>query len=201
MLTLSLSGHDKGERVQGQRWSGQVHCQPQGRSTVFFPWIPSQHTSQPIPLDLLSLVNYTDPPTQRGTGLLRNLRAGGGNEGPGPSGHTPTPESASDARAVYPLTLHHNGRMGGTHILYAESEKIRTEWKEKLEHAIAIRKAVQESNKAFEVEILSAETFLVPLVANATQGPMWEQNNAFTGRVTCSVPFSSCILWPFRGFC
>ena len=137
---------------------------------------------QPIPLDLLSLVNYTDPPTQRGTGLLRNLRT---------DGHTPTPESASDARAVYPLTLHHNGRMGGTHILYAESDKIRTEWKEKLEHAIAIRKAVQESNKAFEVEILSAETFLVPLIANTNQSPMWEQNNAFTGRVTCSVPFST----------
>ncbi|KAJ3713248.1 hypothetical protein DFJ43DRAFT_1161163 [Lentinula guzmanii] len=29
-----------------------------------------------IPLDLLTLVNFIDPPTQRGAGLLRNLRGG-----------------------------------------------------------------------------------------------------------------------------
>ncbi|EAU90429.2 signal transducer [Coprinopsis cinerea okayama7 len=141
---------------------------------------------RPIPLDLLTLVNYTDAPTQRGTGLLRNLRNDSGLPIP-----TLTPDSASDARAVYPLTLHHNGRMGGAYILYAESAQIRTEWKEKLEEAIGLRKAVQESNKVFEVETLSSETFLVPLMASANQGPTWEQNNAFTGRVTCSVPFTT----------
>ena len=65
-----------------------------------------------------------------------------------------------------------------------------TEWREKLEHAVALRKVVQDSNKAFEVETLSADTFLMPLYANASQGPAWEQNNTFTGKVTCSVPFS-----------
>lgn len=80
--------------------------------------------------------------------------------------------------------------MGGAYVLYAESAQSRSEWKEKLEHAVALRKVVQDSNKAFEVETLSADTFLMPLYANASQGPAWEQNNTFTGKVTCSVPFS-----------
>lgn len=80
--------------------------------------------------------------------------------------------------------------MGGAYVLFAESAQIRSEWKEKLEHAIGLRKVVQESNKAFEVETLSSDTFLMPLYANTTQGPAWEQGNTFTGRVTCSVPFS-----------
>lgn len=102
----------------------------------------------------------------------------------------PQPSPEADARSVYPLTLHHNGRMGGAYVLFAESAQIRSEWKEKLEHAIGLRKVVQESNKAFEVETLSSDTFLMPLYANTAQGPAWEQGNTFTGRVTCSVPFS-----------
>ncbi|TFK29596.1 hypothetical protein FA15DRAFT_663742 [Coprinopsis marcescibilis] len=143
---------------------------------------------RPIPLDLLTLVSAADAPTQRSTGLLRNLRPSDRH------GETPiqaTPDSAVDSRAVYPMTLHYNGRMGGTYIVYAESAQIRAEWKEKLEHAIAIRKAVQESNQVFEVETLSSETFLIPTMANTNQGPAWEQNNTFTGKVTCSVPFST----------
>ena len=80
--------------------------------------------------------------------------------------------------------------MGGAYVLYAESAQIRAEWKARLEDAIGLRKVVQESNKAFEVETLSAETFLMPLYANAAQAPAWEQSNTFTGKVTCSVPFS-----------
>ena len=102
----------------------------------------------------------------------------------------PAPDSAIDSRSVHPLTIHHNGRMGGPYILYAESAQIRAEWKQKLEEALGLRKIVQESNKVFEVETLSADTFLVPSMSAAAQGPAWNQESTYTGKVTCSVPFS-----------
>ena len=73
--------------------------------------------------------------------------------------------------------------------MYAESSQARLEWKAKLEEAIGLRKVVQESNKVFEVETLSVDTFFAPtLMANA--GPSWNNDGNFTGKVTCSVPFS-----------
>jgi hypothetical protein len=54
-----------------------------------------------------------------------------------------------------------------------------------------LRKIVQESNKVFEVETLSADTFLVPSMSAAAQGPAWNQESTYTGKVTCSVPFST----------
>jgi len=59
--------------------------------------------SQPIPLDLLSLVNFTDPPTQRSTGLLRGFAQKDRNELPSAAGVSP--EAVSDSRHVYPFTL------------------------------------------------------------------------------------------------
>lgn len=132
-------------------------------------------------MDLLSLVNFTDPPTQRSTGLLRPF-----------GGQTPaiSPDNATDSRYVYPLTLHHNGRTGGPYILYAESAQVRSEWKGKLEEALGLRKVVQESNKVFEIEYLSRDTFIMPSLAVNANGPAWNQDTQFTGKVTCSVPFS-----------
>ncbi|KAJ3780956.1 Dbl-like domain-containing protein [Lentinula aff. detonsa] len=166
---------------------------------------------RPIPLDLLTLVNFTDPPTQRGAGLLRNLRGGERHNTTDTSSPSPLTSSNStgasadtsrtDARSVYPCTIHHNGRMGGNYILYAESASARSEWKEKLEEAVGLRKVVQESNKVFEIETLSSDTFLVPSMglggnergdrgaAGGGLGPSYE--NAFTGKVTCSVPFNT----------
>jgi hypothetical protein len=141
------------------------------------------------------LVNFTDPPTQRSAGLLRNLRGERYAEGPGTVTAGASPESANDSRSVFPLTLHHNGRLGGPYILYAESAQARTEWKLKLEEALGLRKVVQESNKVFEVETLSADTFLVPSMMANTPSPAWTQDNTFTGKVTCSVPFSETTLF------
>jgi hypothetical protein len=151
---------------------------------------------QPIPLDLLTLVNFTDPPTQRGAGLLRNLRGERGERhDPSSAVASATPESAGDSRVVYPWTIHHNGRLGGAHILFAESAQARTEWKQKLEEAMGIRKVVQESNRVFEVETLSTDTFLVPSVQVGPPSPQWNQDTSYTGKVTCSVPFSaSCVV-------
>ncbi|KAJ7777436.1 Dbl-like domain-containing protein [Mycena metata] len=143
---------------------------------------------RPIPLDLLTLVNFTDPPTQRGTGLLRNLRGdrfpGGDSAGGG------VVEGPTDSRSVYPCTLHHNARVGGSHILYAESAPARAEWQQKLEEALGLRRVVQESNKVFELEMLSTDTFLIPSLVTPATAPAYHENS-LTGRVTCSVPFNT----------
>ncbi|KAJ6607005.1 hypothetical protein B0H10DRAFT_2073442 [Mycena sp. CBHHK59/15] len=138
---------------------------------------------RPIPLDLLTLVNFTDPPAQRSTGLLRNLR-GERHADVGAA------ESPADSRSVHPCTIHHNGRAGGSHILYAESAQIRADWKQKLEEALGLRRVVQESNKVFELETLSADTFLVPSLATPSTAPAYHENS-LTGKVTCSVPFNT----------
>jgi hypothetical protein len=131
---------------------------------------------QPIPLDLLTLANFTDLPTQRGTGLLRGF---GGNQG--------GDAQATDSRVVFPCTIMHNGRLGGLYTLFAESSQARIEWKEKLEDAIRLRKVLQESNRVFKVETLSSDTFAVP---SPTDQSWTSESGWFTGKVTCSVPFS-----------
>nr|GAT55060.1 predicted protein [Mycena chlorophos] len=145
-----------------------------------------QVVRRPIPLDLLTLVNFTDPPIQRGTGLLRFRGDKVTSVGPDSS----IPEPATDSRTVYPCTIHHNARAGGSHILYAESAQARAEWKEKLEEALGLRRAVQDSNKVFELEMLSAETFLVPSLQTPATTPAYHENS-LTGKVTCSVPFNT----------
>ncbi|EIW75246.1 hypothetical protein CONPUDRAFT_85508 [Coniophora puteana RWD-64-598 SS2] len=158
---------------------------------------------RPIPLDLLTLASFTDPPTQRGGGLIRlgGLRdrhggpsVGGGNPNDvSPVGGNMPESSTSDSRAVYPCTIYYTGRLGGLVTLYAESAQARAEWKGKLEEALGLRKVVQESNKVFEMEALSTDTFLMPTVSTGSsnigsQQPAWNEN-AITGKVTCSVPF------------
>jgi hypothetical protein len=61
-----------------------------------------------------------------------------------------------------------------------------------------LRKVVQEANKVFEIETLSIDTFLLPSMMNGTgsgsglvQQPSYE--GSYTGRVTCSVPFSESV--------
>lgn len=155
--------------------------------------IRTDRSLQPIPLDLLTLANFTDPPTQRNAGLLRpRLRGGEKHDpnSPNPAGASSSPDTATDSRAVYPCTIHHNGRLGGLWTVFAETAQSRNEWKAKLEEAIGLRKVVQESNKVFEVETLSADTFLVPSMMPGSGSQSWSHENAFTGKVTCSVPFS-----------
>ncbi|KZT00585.1 Dbl domain-containing protein [Laetiporus sulphureus 93-53] len=148
---------------------------------------------RPIPLDLLTLVNFRDPATQRSAGILRLGRSE-------PRSHSDTvttpgaassPDSATDSRAVFPCIFHHTGRMGGLYTLFAESAQGRNEWKAKLDEAIGLRKVVQESNKVFEVETLSADTFFVPAMAPGGGSVANSHENAFTGKVTCSVPFNT----------
>lgn len=126
------------------------------------------------------------------------LGLGGGNRhvegGPSPGGGAP--DTANDSRLVYPCTIHYNGRLGGLHTLFTESQQARAEWKQKLDEAIGLRKVVQESNKVFELEPLSTDTFLVPSISSAAV-PSWNHENSLTGKVTCSVPFSKLKTFTF----
>lgn len=141
----------------------------------------------------MTLANFTDPPTQRNAGLLRPRLRGGEKHDTGTPNQSTSPETATDSRAVFPCTIHHNGRLGGLWTVYAETAQTRNEWKQKLEEAIGLRKVVQESNKVFEVETLSADTFLVPSILPGASAQGWTHENAYTGKVTCSVPFSTSL--------
>ncbi|KAG8221089.1 hypothetical protein J3R82DRAFT_2607 [Butyriboletus roseoflavus] len=101
------------------------------------------------------------------------------------------PDSAVDSRLVYPCTIHYSGRLGGLYTLFTETPQARAEWKQKLEEAIGLRKVVQESNKVFEMEPLSTDTFFIPAISVSTTAPSWNHENSFTGKVTCSVPFTT----------
>ena len=90
---------------------------------------------------------------------------------------------------MYPCNVIYHGRNGGPFILYAESAASREEWKRKLEEALGLRKVVQESNKVFEIESLSVDTFRVPPSMIGSNSGLLEPV-PFTGEVTCSVPFS-----------
>ena len=135
----------------------------------------------------MTLANFTDPATQRGIGLLRGF--GAAKDAPATTPGV-SADSATDSRAVYPCTILHTGRLGGLYTVYADSAQARSEWKEKLQEAIGLRKVVQESNKVFEVETLSSDTFVVPSMLAQPTNQSWNQENSFTGKVTCSVPFS-----------
>ena len=43
------------------------------------------------------------------------------------------------------------------------------------------------------MEPLSTDTFFVPTLSASNTAPSWNHENAFTGKVTCSVPFSEHI--------
>ncbi|KAI0292306.1 Dbl-like domain-containing protein [Russula brevipes] len=135
---------------------------------------------RPIPLDLLTLANFTDPPTQRGTGYYVAL----GVEIRLMHNQTPRyPEAVPDARVVHPCTILHAGRLGGLYTVYADSSQARAEWKDKLQEAIGLRKVVQEST--------SSDTFIVPSMLGPATNQSWNTESSFTGKVTCSVPFTT----------
>ena len=54
---------------------------------------------------------------------------------------------------------------------------------------MGLRKVVQESNKVFEMETLSVDTFSIPAPLANAGGSLYD-GGYFTGKVTCSIPFS-----------
>ncbi|KAG9050431.1 hypothetical protein FS837_005504 [Tulasnella sp. UAMH 9824] len=147
---------------------------------------------RPIPLELLSLVGFTELQQQRSAGIFgRGLKGTKeGKEVKDPAAADPNGAGAEDSRTVWPCSIHHAGRVGGLYHLFADSAAVRGEWKQKLEEAIALRNLVNDSNKVFEMRNLSENTFVVPSIMGGTS-PGWSNDVTFTGKVTCSVPFST----------
>lgn len=132
---------------------------------------------RPVPLELLSLGDFSQPAQNRSLGLLKTIRGAGGREHEGE-------ETQSESRTVYPFTYSFIGQGSGQYTLWTDSAAARHEWQEKLRHAMVLRKEVNAAGSVFEFETLSTETFYV-----APYGVNTQQNDEYTGRVTCSVPF------------
>jgi hypothetical protein len=101
--------------------------------------------AQPIPLELLTLVSFSESPQQRSSSLLGNFRGRNTQHAEGaPNGGGSEPV---DSRLLYPCSIHHSGRVGGHYHLFAESAQARAEWERKLNEAVVLRKAVQDANQ------------------------------------------------------
>ncbi|KZV64681.1 Dbl homology domain-containing protein [Peniophora sp. CONT] len=155
-------------------------------------------TYRPIPLELLVVENFTDPPISRAAALLKLNKSSIGplggahpidSSGPGTAS---SPDAANDSR-VYLCTMRHTGRLGGDYVLYAESLGAQAKWQKKLAEARGLKKVMQEANKVFEVETLSTDTFFMPSIVGAGTATNSSQNadGQVTGRVTCSLPFTA----------
>lgn len=86
---------------------------------------------------------------------------------------------------MLPLTIHHDGRFGGTTRLYAESEDVQLTWRSKLDEAIIFR---QKSSQVFEASVVAREEFLTMGVSGSlhTYPP---ENRPIAGMITCANPF------------
>ncbi|GMK54133.1 hypothetical protein CspeluHIS016_0107190 [Cutaneotrichosporon spelunceum] len=136
---------------------------------------------RPIPLELLKLGHFNEAAQTRSIGVLNKIGGKGHSEG--------KDQTQSDSRTVYPFkfSIIGAGLSSGMYTLWTDSASSRDEWHEKLKHAKVLRDEVDEANKVFEFTPLSLETFY--LVPGYGVHPHAQQN--ITGRVTCSVPFTT----------
>ncbi|KAF9644084.1 hypothetical protein BDM02DRAFT_3190917 [Thelephora ganbajun] len=138
---------------------------------------------RPIPLDLLRVEIRAAPPNRKGT-------IGGRDDStvfpPETWGITPPP---GDPRAMHPLIIHHDARLGGTTRLFAESEDVRSTWKSKLEEAVLLR---QKSSQVFEMSVVAREEFLTTGGRNPNTYP--PESRPTTRTITCATPFGKRIV-------
>jgi hypothetical protein len=87
---------------------------------------------------------------------------------------------------MLPLTVHHDGRLGGTTRLYAESEDVQSTWKLRLEESILLR---QKSSQVFEMGVVATEEFLA---AGGTSNEHPPEARPTTRTITCAAPFGKC---------
>jgi hypothetical protein len=145
---------------------------------------------QPIPLSLVNLGDFSGNTIKTTTSLTGGLIS---RKDKNEQASTPEQES----RTVYPFTyvVKSSGAMGGTYVLWADSEAARTEWRDKLQEAKTLSDVVSDSNKVFELGELSKGTLVksntYAPAASTTRAPT--EPSPFAGQVTCSVPFRACL--------
>lgn len=145
---------------------------------------PINLTIQPIPLELLSLGNFSDAPRARSGKTLFGSSNKDDTDGPA--------ENPSDSRTVWPFTISFigQGQLGGQYTLWTDSYASRADWQEKLQHAKVLRNEVNDAGKVFEMTPLSLDSFFM---APNYAAPRSDGDTPFTGRVSCSCPFSKSV--------
>lgn len=106
-----------------------------------------------------------------------------------PANNTSDKEAQYDSRTVWPFTISFigQGQLGGQYTLWTDSYAARAEWQERFQHAKVLRTEVNDATRVFEMTPLSEGTFwMAPNYA----APKVEGDSPYTGRVTCSTPFS-----------
>ncbi|WVR06073.1 hypothetical protein IAU60_003101 [Kwoniella sp. DSM 27419] len=139
---------------------------------------------RPIPLELLSLGQFSDASRQRDRGRLFGV---GTSSSDAPDGGADSNDR--DNRTVYPFSISFigQGQLGGSYTLWADSASGRDEWREKLKHAKVLRLEVNDAGKVFEMIPLAENTFyMAPNYAVPK-----DKEDKYTGRVTCSCPFTT----------
>ncbi|SNX82432.1 related to ROM2 - GDP/GTP exchange factor for Rho1p [Melanopsichium pennsylvanicum] len=129
---------------------------------------------RPIPVEMLEISGLTESSISRSIGLS-NFHI----------------SREREARDFWPFTVSHLGRKIEPIALYAPSKAARDQWKAKLDEAIGLRMAVQDSNKVFDQHVLSDDIFAIPsaLSLEPEKPVPGVDPSVFHGRVTCAVPF------------
>ena len=94
---------------------------------------------------------------------------------------------------MFPLAIHHDGRLGSTIRLYAESEDVQLTWTSKLNEAILFR---QKSTQVFEASVVAREEFLT-MGSGGSLHTYPPANRPITGMITCANPFGPPICFTF----
>ncbi|CBQ70439.1 related to ROM2-GDP/GTP exchange factor for Rho1p [Sporisorium reilianum SRZ2] len=129
---------------------------------------------RPIPVEMLEVSGLTESSISRSIGLS-NFHI----------------SREREARDFWPFTISHLGGKIEPITLYAPSKAARDQWKTKLDEAIGLRMAVQDSGKVFDQHVLSDDIFAIaPTASLEPEKPvMGVDPSVFHGRVTCAVPF------------
>ncbi|KAJ9102459.1 hypothetical protein QFC21_002859 [Naganishia friedmannii] len=145
-----------------------VLCKTDKSSKVTSSGIAKHYINRrPVPVELIVLNSFENTGQTRAVGFLKGIRgdrhetSAGGRDAP-------------DSRTVYPFsyTIIGSGSAAGQYTLWADSEQSRQEWKEKFQHAQALRRAEIEANTTLLAYPLEA---LVPSLNPAAPVPRGHQ--------------------------
>jgi hypothetical protein len=92
---------------------------------------------------------------------------------------------ADNHRGTFPFTIVHEGSLGGSYTLHAETEESRLTWRSKLEEVIRLRES---SSKVFKMKILNRESFLMKTGVSSGYLP---QGRQLSRTINCITPFSA----------
>ncbi|GAA95255.1 uncharacterized protein L969DRAFT_58178 [Mixia osmundae IAM 14324] len=144
---------------------------------------------RPLPLEMLVVSGFTEPPVSRSTGFSLRAITGGTDRSTPQPGYTP---ATGDERLVYPITFRYLGRHGGTFVLFVDSPTQRADWQSSLTEATRARELMCDQTKVIEPFVMSDQTFVTkaPPVELARSHGTKSGSKVPYGAPTCSTPFT-----------